>query len=83
MQTDLTASLLGGPFIQSWPLNLPHYAVQLIWGAKSAQNTYNAILQVSTLPLRPVSTPAPQSCSLLATGGIPATIIPGGTAAPW
>jgi len=60
METRRTATALGRPFIRSWPSNLPHYAVQLIWGAKCAPNTYNAILQVSTLPLRPVSTPAPQ-----------------------
>jgi hypothetical protein len=71
LETRLTATALGRPFIESWPSNLPLYAVQLIGGAKLAQNTYNAILQVLTLPLRPVSTPAPQPRSLWATGGIP------------
>jgi type II secretory pathway pseudopilin PulG len=48
MENDLTATALGGPFLQSWPSNLPHYAFQLAWGAATAAGTYNAILQVST-----------------------------------
>lgn len=30
---NLTASALGGPYIQSWPNNLPHYAFTITGGA--------------------------------------------------
>jgi prepilin-type N-terminal cleavage/methylation domain-containing protein len=84
MQTDLTATALGGPYLQSWPSNLPHYAYQLAWGAKVG-TTYNAIVQVSTgnTLLAGVYTPTAAAGSLLAAGGTPATSIPGGTNAPW
>jgi general secretion pathway protein G len=32
-QTNITANTLGGPYIQSWPSNLPHYAFQITSGA--------------------------------------------------
>lgn len=51
MEGELTATALGGPYIQSWPSNLPHYAFQLGWSAQLAAGTYNAIVQVSTTPV--------------------------------
>jgi general secretion pathway protein G len=47
MQADLTATAKGGPYIQSWPSNLPHYAYQLAWSAKIG-TVYNAVVQVAT-----------------------------------
>jgi prepilin-type N-terminal cleavage/methylation domain-containing protein len=40
-QTNITANTLGGPYIQSWPSNLPHYAFQI---------TAAGALQISTGP---------------------------------
>jgi general secretion pathway protein G len=84
MQTDLTATALGGPYIQSWPSNLPHYAYQLAWSAKIG-NVYNAIVQVSTGNelISGVYTPETPAGALVATGGTPATDIVGTTLAPW
>jgi prepilin-type N-terminal cleavage/methylation domain-containing protein len=85
MEADLTASLLGGPYIQSWPSNIPHYAVELLWSAKTAQNTYNAVVQVSTGNTYAAGPPAvytPRAAGALTTvaGGI---ATPGGANAPW
>ena len=85
MQTDLTASLLGGPYIQSWPSNMPHYAIQLFWGAKTAANTYNAVVQVSTgntyaAGPPPVYTPKAAGALTTVVGG---AATPGGANAPW
>jgi type II secretory pathway pseudopilin PulG len=85
MQDDLTATAKGGPYIQSWPSNLPHYAYQLAWSAKIG-TTYNAIVQVSTgnTLTAGVYTPTAAAGSLVAAGGLPATDIVGTVAtAPW
>jgi general secretion pathway protein G len=85
METDLTATAKGGPYIQSWPSNLPHYAYQLAWGTKTAAGTYNATVQVSTGNelISGVYTPETPAGALVATGGTPATDIVGTTLAPW
>jgi prepilin-type N-terminal cleavage/methylation domain-containing protein len=83
-ETDLTATALGGPYIQSWPSNLPHYAFQIASSA-AINGVYNAVVQVSTGNTGPVSgvyTPVAAG-ALVATGGTPSTNIPGGASAPW
>jgi prepilin-type N-terminal cleavage/methylation domain-containing protein len=82
-ETDLTATALGGPYIQSWPSNLPHYAFQIASAASGS--VFNAVVQVSTGNTEAVvGTFVPKVAgALVATGGTPATSIPGGTNAPW
>lgn len=60
--TNLTAAALGGPYIQSWPANLPHYAYTITGGA----------LTISTGPTGAVTGSGtfaayvgPSSCSLV------------------
>ena|ERR1039458_782186 len=69
-QTDLTATAKGGPYIQSWPSNLPHYAFQLV--ATKVGAVYNATVQVSTTPAGVVlvggpwvAYTGPSTCSLV------------------
>jgi prepilin-type N-terminal cleavage/methylation domain-containing protein len=86
MENELTATALGGPFIESWPSNLPHYAFQLTWGTKDAQGFYAAVLQVSTgnTLTAGVYTATAAAGSLVAAGGTPTTDIVGTVAtAPW
>lgn len=57
-QTLLTGTTDGGPYIQSWPSNLPHYAYQITSGALqiatapagavTASSTYSAYSGVSS-----------------------------------
>ncbi|MFY9782343.1 MAG: prepilin-type N-terminal cleavage/methylation domain-containing protein [Acidimicrobiales bacterium] len=64
--------VVGGPYIQSWPSNLPHYAFQL---------TSAGILQVSTgvTESAGVFTPTAADGNLTATG----TDAVGGSLSPW
>ena len=68
--------VIGGPYILSWPSNLPHYAFQL---------TAAGVLQVSTgvTDTAGVYATTTATGNLLAAGGTPATNIPGGSNAPW
>lgn len=66
--------VIGGPYIQSWPSNLPHYAFEL---------TTSGVLDVAT-GVTQASPPVNVASGLLvAAGGTPAVDIPGGTNAPW
>jgi general secretion pathway protein G len=82
-QALLSATTYGGPYIQSWPSNLPHYAFQLVWVQTNVgtsltnEGTWSETLQVATGG----STSA--SGNLVAAGGSPASNIPGGSNAPW
>lgn len=49
-QTLLTGSTDGGPYIQSWPSNLPHYAYQL---------SSTGVLQIATTPAGAVTSSSP------------------------
>jgi general secretion pathway protein G len=78
---SLTNTALGGPYIQSWPSNLPHYAFQL---------TAKGVLQVSTGATFTSTSPVVASDWTLPAGNGsgnlgPAPAIPPGTAvtAPW
>jgi prepilin-type N-terminal cleavage/methylation domain-containing protein len=94
MEAILSGTSYGGPYIQSWPNNLPHYAYTLVWtdialanGPLSATNysVWSATLEVSTGNTGPVAgvyTPTVAAGNLIASGS-PATSIPGGTNAPW
>ena len=80
LQADLLPSasggtptgVIGGPYIQSWPSNLPHYAYQL---------TAGGVLQVST----GVTDTAGVYATTAADGNLTATgtDAAGGTLAPW
>jgi prepilin-type N-terminal cleavage/methylation domain-containing protein len=69
--------VIGGPYLQSWPSNIPHYgynlttagALQVATGDTFAAGVYTANPGVNG--------------ALVATGGTPAANIPGGSAAPW
>jgi general secretion pathway protein G len=80
MQADLTATAKGGPYIQSWPSNLPHYAYQLAWSAKIG-NVYNAVVQVATGNIWAAGPPITLTPSIgngaLIASGTPATNIVG------
>jgi prepilin-type N-terminal cleavage/methylation domain-containing protein len=80
-QADLTNTALGGPYIQSWPSNLPHYAYQLI--ATHVGTVYNATVQVATGNTLAAGVYTPVVAGALIASGTPATSIPGGTNAPW
>jgi general secretion pathway protein G len=92
----LSGSALGGPYIQSWPNNLPHYAYQLAWvdtttGTLSATNlgVWSMTLQVSTGNTQSGTAPnytytATTAAGNLIASGTPATDVVGTTAtAPW
>jgi general secretion pathway protein G len=94
-QVLLSSTSDGGPYIQSWPNNLPHYAYQLAWvdqttGTLSATNlgVWNMTLEVSTGNQQggtaPNYTYAPTTAAgNLIASGTPALNIPGSTNAPW
>ena len=70
----LSATTYGGPYIQSWPSNLPHYAFELLWvdqttGTLSGTNlgVWNATLEVAT------GGTTSASGNLLAAGGSPSS----------
>jgi len=74
--TLLTGTTLGGPYIQSWPANLPHYAFQI---------ATNSVLQVSTGNVYAAGPPATYTAAA-GVGNIgPSPAIPAGTSgtAPW
>jgi prepilin-type N-terminal cleavage/methylation domain-containing protein len=84
MENDLTATALGGPFVESWPSNLPHYAYQLVWAAKDAQGFYNAQLQVSTGNTLSGTTYTPVVAGQLIASGTPtADVVGTAGSAPW
>lgn len=87
MESDLTATTLDGPYIQSWPSNLPHYAFQLVWGPETPAGVYNAVLQVSTGNMYaagpPVVYTVTTAAGSLIVSGTPALDLPGSANAPW
>jgi len=81
-QTDLTATALGGPYIQSWPSNLPHYAYQLL--VVKTGSVYNAVVQVSTGNTLASGVYTPVVAGQLIASGSPAADVVGTAAsAPW
>jgi general secretion pathway protein G len=82
-ETDLTATALGGPYIQSWPSNLPHYAFQIASAASGS--VFNAVVQVSTGNTYAAGPPAvytPVAAGALTSVALGAAT-PGGASAPW
>jgi prepilin-type N-terminal cleavage/methylation domain-containing protein len=81
-QADLTNTALGGPYIQSWPSNLPHYAYQLV--AVSKGSVFNAEVQVSTGNTLTGTTYTPHVAGSLIASGTPTADVVGAVAsAPW
>jgi len=70
--------VVGGPYLQSWPSNLPHYAFNLTTGGLLQVATGDSL--VGTL----YTANTISNGNLVAAGGTPATNIPGtGADAPW
>ena len=94
-QALLESNTLGGPWVQSWPNNYPHYAFQLAWvdqGANpipSKPDIWTMTLEVATGNSRQGTGPnytyvaAGAAGNVVAPGGSPATNYPGLNAAPW
>jgi general secretion pathway protein G len=94
-QALLESNTLGGPWVQSWPNNYPHYAFQLAWVDQVANpplgsaGVWTMTLEVATGNSRQGTGPnytyvaAGAAGNVVAPGGSPATNYPGLNAAPW
>ena len=62
-QGDLTAAStagFGGPYIQSWPSNVPHYAYAIVGGVLAIDTTpFGAVVAPATAPTAITPTPLP------------------------
>jgi prepilin-type N-terminal cleavage/methylation domain-containing protein len=91
----LIGTTLGGPYLQSWPSNLPAYAYQLAWVEEAGTGTsptnlglWNETLEVVTGNTQSGTGPnysytPTQAAGNLIVSGTPAPDVIGSTSAPW
>ena len=92
-QALLSSNSLGGPWVQSWPNNYPHYAFGLAWvdqvANTSVPGNWTLTLQVATGNKQSGSAPnftyaaAGAAGNLVPLGTSPGVNFPGSNYAPW